>query len=125
MEKKLLPGLLLSLALPSIGLGEEVIEVDPAYVAYADVPGPTRNAPGFNVLISYETCSAKGAPAGWRRAAYWYSHGEEPACWLRTSSKITVCPYGQYETTYKNTTYGTTTIIPCHEVAENNFYEIQ
>lgn len=103
---------------------EQVINVDPAYVAYAEVPGPTRAAPSFDVLLTLQTCPAKDAPPGWQRAGYMYSHGEEPACWLLTEQKIKVCPAGQYETAYTQTSYGSTTVSPCHLLPENSFYTI-
>lgn len=103
---------------------DQVIDVDPAYVAYAEVPGPMRGAPSFDVLLTFEACPEKDAPSGWQRAGYMYSHGEEPACWLLEDQRVKVCPTGQYETAYKQTSYGSTTVSPCHLLPKDSFYEI-
>ncbi|HBO5024296.1 hypothetical protein ACEOIC_20120 [Pseudomonas aeruginosa] len=122
MRKKMLLALVATAA--ATAQAGQAIEVEPAYVAYAEVPGPVRNAPSFDVLISMESCPAKGSPSGWKRAAYMYSHGEEAACWILTGTKVKVCPQGQYETGFQQTSYGATTVIPCHQVSKNDFYNI-
>lgn len=117
------PQLALGTMLLAATMAVKANAIDPRFVAYAEVPGPMRGAPSFYLLIAMEACPAKDAPSGWQRGAYLYSHGEEPACWLLDGEVVTFCPQGQYETAYRQTSYGTTTVEPCHEWSKDDFYE--
>lgn len=98
-------------------------QLDPAYVAYAEVPGPTRTAPSFFLLVTMEACPARDAPAGWKRGAYQFKYGEEPACWVVTGDKVKFCPQGQYDTISRQTSYGSTTVDPCDLWPKDDFYQ--
>lgn len=119
----MLPRFLLTAVLCAAAMVVQAEQLDPAYVAYAEVPGPTRSSPSFYLLVAEENCPAKGAPPGWQRGAYLYTHGEEPACWKLDGEKVKFCPQGQYETTYRETSYGSTTVDPCHVWPKDKFYE--
>lgn len=97
--------------------------IDPEFIAFAKIPGPTRNSPSFYLLISEGKCPQKEAPPGWKKGMYLYSTGKESACWSFAEDNIKFCPTGQYETTYKNTDYGTVTVSPCHVWPKNEFYK--
>lgn len=88
------------------------------YFAYAEVPGPVRQAPSFYLLLSKDVCPSKKAPAGWSRGTYRYRYGDEPACWTLDGEQVKICPAGQYETTVKGTT-----VNPCHAWPVRNFME--
>lgn len=87
------------------------------YEVYATIPGG-RFSPTFHMLLAMEKCPSKGAPNGWKRGAYRYKHGDEPACWITKDDQVKICPSGQYETTYEGTT-----VSPCHAWPRDNFYK--
>lgn len=99
------------------------VEIPNGYDGYARVPGPTRAAPSYYLLLSQDKCPTKGTPAKWKKGAYLYRSGVEGACWTMSGSNVKMCPRGQYDTVFKQTDYGTTTTIPCHIWPLDNFYE--
>lgn len=110
---------LLSTVLCAAAVAVQAEQLDPAYVAYAEVPGPMHS---FYLLIAMEDCPSKNAPDGWQRGAYLYTYGEEPACWKLDGEQVRFCPQGQYETVYRESS-GATTVDSCHLWSKDNFYE--
>lgn len=115
----MLPRFLLSALLGAAAVAAQAEQLDPAYVAYAEIPGPMRP---FYLLIALEDCPAKGAPAGWQRGAYLYEYGEEPACWKVDGEQVRFCPQGQYETIFRENR-SSTTVDSCHVWPKDEFYE--
>ncbi len=94
------------------------------YFAFAKIRGMGRSS--IFIMLSDEPCPSKGAPSGWKRAAYNYSSnwGDDPACWLATSRDIVrICPHGQYDTKISSNDYGGVSVSPCHEIRKTEFID--
>jgi hypothetical protein len=96
------------------------------YDGYAEMRGPAAGMPSFHLLLSRAKCPTPGAPAGWKKGAYLYRQGgPEAACWTTQGQDVRLCPRGQYETEFKDSGYGSTTVSPCHVWPLDRFYEIE
>lgn len=114
-------GIIITCMLPTIS-NAITIDVD-TYFAYAKVPGV--NYSHFYIMLSKQACTGKGAPKGWKVAAYNYrsSWGDESACWvLEDKETVRVCPSGQYTTQFKNNP-DSTSVIPCHVWPKRKFID--